>query len=196
MKLNLRSALGSAAMFVWIGFAHGQEPQPPINTPREETAERAARLPATSAVDPLDQALDMNSAEVALAKIAVTKSQNANVKTFANMMVKDHTDALSKLHAIQGVSPVDVKPNDARQSTADRISKLSGIEFDREYMRTVIFGHQELLEFYERQSNITSRSVNVPAGKKTLAQVSLELIPMARGHLQEAQSIQRDLATK
>ena len=196
MKLNLRSALGSATMFVWIGFVQGQEPQPPINTPRGETAERAARLPATSAVDPLDQAMDMNTAEVALAKIAVTKSQNANVKTFANMMVKDHTDALSKLHAIQGVSPVDVKPNDARQSTADRISKLSGIEFDREYMRTVIFGHQELLEFYERQSNITSRSVNVPAGKKTLAQVSLELIPMARGHLQEAQSIQRDLATK
>ena len=196
MKLNLRSALGSATMFVWIGFVQGQEPQPPINTPRGETAERAARLPATSAVDPLDQAMDMNTAEVALAKIAVSKSQNGNVKTFANMMVKDHTDALSKLHAVQGVSPVDVKPNDAGQSNVDRISKLSGIEFDREYIRTVIFGHQELLEFYERQSNVTSPGVNLPAGKKTLAQVSLELIPMVRGHLQEAQSIQRDLATK
>ena len=200
MNRIFRTVAGPLALCAWIGLACAQDTLPPINPPRGEAADRAARLPATSAVDPLDQAIEMTTSEIALGKVAVMKAQNTKVKNFATMMVKDHTTALAKLQAIQGVSPVegkpDPKPSEAQQSTSERLSNLSGAEFDREYMRTMVFSHQQALEFFEMQSKVMSTNANAPAGKKTLAQVSMELIPMVRGHLEDAQSIQSELSVK
>ena len=54
----------------------------------------------TSATDTRDsfinQAMEINSAEIQLGRIAAAKAQNDRVKSFAEMMVKDHTDALEK----------------------------------------------------------------------------------------------------
>src|SRR4051812_40407338 len=44
-----------------------------------------------------DQAIEMNTAEVQIGHIAADKAQNSQVKNYAMMMIKDHTDALAKL---------------------------------------------------------------------------------------------------
>jgi predicted outer membrane protein len=107
------------------------------------------------------------------------------------MLVKDHTAALTKLRNVQGVTATDTKPNARHQATADRLSKIFGSEFDREYMRAVVSDHQEAVKFFEQQGKADSA---VPApGNTTLAKVSQELTPMVRAHLQEAQNILKDL---
>src|SRR3954469_16223102 len=116
---------------------------------------------------PASELVEMNNAEVALGKTAASKAQNAEVKSFANMMVKDHSSALAKLKDVEGVTTTDMKPNAKHQATADRLSKLSGAEFDREYMSAMVTDHEEALSFLERQSKQSSSgSSSSAAGKK------------------------------
>jgi putative membrane protein len=127
----------------------------------------------------------MNVAEVELGKMASGKATNPQVKEFADMMVKDHTDALNKLRAIPGAPATDVKPNAKQKQTADRLSRLSGAEFDQEYMKTMVTEHQEAAKFLEQQTRNRSNA--------DLAKASQELLPTVRHHLQRAQEIQKEL---
>jgi putative membrane protein len=140
---------------------------------------------------PLMQAIEINEAEVMLGKLAAGKARDERVKSFAEMMVKDHTDALTKLHAIAG-APMDVKPSAKHQQLADRLGKLSGADFDRQYMLAMISGHEDALNFFEKQSGLAGGS----ASTSPLAKVSQDLIPAVRQHLQQAQQIQKNLKSK
>jgi predicted outer membrane protein len=100
---------------------------------------------------PLEQAIELNVAEIEVGKLASSKAQNARVKDFAETMVKDHTQGLDKLRAIPG-APSDAKPNSKHQQTAERLSKLSGADFDREYMKRMVSGHQQAVRFLEKEA--------------------------------------------
>ena len=149
---------------------------------------------ADSSIDPLTQAIEMNNATVAVARIASGQAQNARVKSFAEMMIKDHTAALTKLQNVQGVTTTEMKVNPKHQATADRLSKLSGMEFDREYVRTMVAEHQEAVKFLEQQSKAGDSEPPSP-GKTTLAMVSRERIPTVREHLLVAQNVLKYLET-
>ena len=73
-------------------------------------------------------------AEVQLGKLAAERGASPDVKSFGQMMVKDHTQAANELKPIamqlnvQQPTQVDQKHKDL----ADKLSKLQGSEFDRE----------------------------------------------------------------
>jgi putative membrane protein len=151
---------------------------------------------ASSSMDAANKLVEMNNAEVALGRTASTKAQNAAVKSYAAMMVKDHSAALTKLKGTSGVTSTEMKPNAKHQATADRLSKLSGAEFDREYMAEMVADHQEALDFLEAQSksgNSNTTNAGSGAGNTSLAKIASDMIPTVRQHLQQAQKIQKDL---
>jgi putative membrane protein len=146
------------------------------------------------------RAIEMNVAEVEAGKAAESKAQNAKVKAFAQMMVKDHSEALTKLRAVQSTSKTsDTKPSAAHQQSIDSMSKMSGAEFDRDYINMMVKDHQEALTFLEQQSKTgnsnTGGNANNPGSgpNTTLAKISEEMIPTVRHHLEEAKSIQKEL---
>ena len=70
-------------------------------TPPSTTAPGQQGRPATTSSDDdsfLSKALEINAAEVELGRLAATKAQNKRVKDYANMLVKDQSAALEKLH--------------------------------------------------------------------------------------------------
>jgi putative membrane protein len=84
-------------------------------------------------------------AEVKLGELASTKAQNADVKAFGRMMVQDHTkagDELKQIASQQNVQPPTALDDDHRDQM-DKLSKLTGAEFDREYMNMMVDDHQE-----------------------------------------------------
>jgi len=89
--------------------------------------------------------------EVKLGELASQKAQNADVKAFGRMMVQDHTKAGNELkqiatqHNIQAPAQLD----DEHRDKVDRLSKLQGAEFDREYMNQMVDDHQNTLEAVE-----------------------------------------------
>src|SRR4029453_3801856 len=86
-------------------------------------------------------------AEVQLGKMASEKGSNADVKSFGQMMVKDHTQANNDLKKV--ASQLNVQPpaqiDQKHKDLSDKLSKLSGAEFDREYMNAMVMGHEEVL---------------------------------------------------
>jgi len=93
-------------------------------------------------------------AEVQLGKLAAERAQDANVKAFGQMMVKDHTEANDELK--QAASPAGVQlPTqlDAKhRELADRLMQLQGEEFDREYMKAMVEGHEDVADQLLRQA--------------------------------------------
>src|SRR3954470_9912252 len=126
------------------GAARGASDRPAIGSATAPTAD--------SSIDPVAQAIEMNNAEIALARIASAKAQTPKVRSFAETLIKDHTDALRKLQSVQGVTTTDMKPNARHHANAERLSKISGSEFDREYMRAALSDHQDALRFFEQQA--------------------------------------------
>ena len=161
----------------------------PGNTSTTDRTNSNATRPGTNSAA-ITEAIEMNTADAALGREAAKKAQNARVKSFAEMMVKDHNEAVSKLRSIAGAS-AEVKPNAEHQKVADRLSKLSGSQFDREYMNEMVAGHEKAVRFFEEHSK--DASTTATASDKSLASVSKELLQVVRMHLKEAQQIQQEL---
>ena len=86
------------------------------------------------AVEDMAQA---NLNEIAAVRLALNKTKSSEVKAFAQQMVKDHTDALNKVHAVahqKGVT-LPTEPNAKHKSMAAELEKLNGDAFDKMYMK-------------------------------------------------------------
>lgn len=77
-----------------------------------------------------------NINEIAAGKLALSKAQNSEVKAFAQQMVDDHGDALSKVQAVaqqKGVA-LPTEPDAKHKAMAAMLEKQSGSAFDKMYM--------------------------------------------------------------
>jgi putative membrane protein len=94
-------------------------------------------------------------AEVQLGKLALQKSQNAEVKQFAQKMVEDHTMLINNMKPFSdqlGGKP-PTKPNAKHQQLAYRLKSLSGDQFDKEYIKAMVADHHhDLGEFMAEES--------------------------------------------
>jgi putative membrane protein len=113
-------------------------PQQPVASPQ------AARSDAQAFVNEMTIA---GMTEVQLGRVATEQAASADVKAFGQMMVKDHSKAGDELKQvasqlkIQQPTQLDQKHKDL----FDKLSKLQGAEFDREYINAMVQGHQEVL---------------------------------------------------
>jgi putative membrane protein len=176
-----------------IATAYGQVTPPgtPGGVPDGPLTGSLTAPTADSSIDPVIQAIEMNNAVIALAKVASGKTQNEKVRAFADIVIKDHTTALARLRSIPSITMTDTRPSARHQATVNRLSQISGIEFDREYMRVMVSEHQDAVKFFEQQSKADSSVA--ATGNASLAKVSQELTQKVREHLQEAQNILKDL---
>jgi putative membrane protein len=123
-----------------------------------------------------------NMAEIELGKLAETRASSDQVKTFAKRMVDDHQKALDGLKAVAKnekitlPSAIDAKD----QALKDRLQKLSGTVFDREYMSAMVRDHrQDVAEF--RAESTTAQFADVK-------QYASSTLPTLEDHLKLARS--------
>jgi putative membrane protein len=101
-------------------------------------------------------------AEVELGQLAQQKASSSDVKDFGRRMVTDHSkagDQLKALAAKKGVTlPEAVAGKD--KSTSDKLSKLSGADFDKAYMNDMINDHEtDVAEFQKAANNASDQDV-------------------------------------
>lgn len=125
ISLLLASALAIPAL---------SQAQTPAATPVAGAA--AAALSKADHKVVVDMAM-ANMAEVAIGKMAVAKSQNPQVKVYAQKMIDEHTAAqvdVTALAQAKGVTmPTDLDA--PHKSMAAKLDKLSGDAFDKAYMK-------------------------------------------------------------
>jgi putative membrane protein len=123
-------------------------------------------------------------AEVALGQMAEKKAQSADVKAFGQRMATDHKKANDELNAAAKADGVTIPQGLTGEHNADaaKLSKLSGGEFDREYMKLMVDDHQKDIALFEKESKTGKDShVKAFAGKT---------LPTLREHLKMAQDIE------
>lgn len=127
-------------------------------------------------------------AEVQLGKLAAEKGSSEHVKEFGQRMQKDHSKANENLKNIAAKKGVQLPTalEGKHKSAMDRLSKLSGDEFDREYMRAMIDDHKETLEKFQREAD----KGKDPDVKKFAS----EQLPILKKHLELAESTQKRVA--
>jgi len=87
------------------------------------------------------KAADAGSTGIAASKLAQSKSSTAQVKTFADTMVTDHSklvDDLKRLATSKGVPPSE-QPSSKQQREISKLNGLSGVAFDKEYAKGSAF---------------------------------------------------------
>ena len=84
-------------------------------------------------------------AEIELAKVARDHAASPDVKQFAQMMIDDHTKAGDELKQIATSNsiPIETQIDDKQQNLMDKLSKLNGADFDKEYMSAMVDDHQD-----------------------------------------------------
>ena len=101
----------------------------------------------------IEKAAQGGMAEVQLGKLASQKAESADVKQFGERMVKDHGAANDKLKQIasqKGVTPPS-SMDSSTQREYDKLSKLSGAQFDREYMSHMVSDHEKDIKEFKSE---------------------------------------------
>jgi putative membrane protein len=107
-------------------------------------------------------------AEVELGKLASEKASSPAVKQFGEQMATDHgkaNDELMQLAQQKGVT-LPTEPDSAHKNARDRLSKLEGEAFDREYVQQMVREHDnDVREFDKQSKNAKDPDVKAWAGK-------------------------------
>jgi putative membrane protein len=125
-----------------------------------------------------------NMAEIEAGKLALSKSQDEQVKSFAQQMVDDHTKALTDVQTLaqeKGVT-LPTEPDAKHKAMAAKLEKLSGDAFNKEYMKQAgVADHKKVLSMLKKyHTSAKDPDVKVVAGK---------MLPTVEQHLKAAQSV-------
>lgn len=93
-------------------------------------------------------------AEVALGKLALTKTSDAKIKEFATMMVSDHGKANEELTAIAKAKNITLPMavDSTHQKKMDELSKKTGKDFDKAYVDAMVDGHKSTLSLMQDEA--------------------------------------------
>lgn len=117
----------------------------------EDAIERTAAALGEEARQFAMEASASSVLEVELGQLALEKAQLKEVKEFARGMVEDHRKLNQRMEEILQGSLVDM-PEHLKARQQEKLQELqneSGMEFDKEYMQTMVEAHEEAIENFE-----------------------------------------------
>lgn len=167
------------------GAAGTQAGKSATKKPGYESSASSKKSSNLSVVDQhfIKKAAEGGLAEVELGKLATEKASSEDVKKFGQRMVDDHgkaNDELKQLASSKGVEvPTSLSAKD--KATKERLSKLSGEQFDKAYMNDMVKDHTQDVSEFKKEST----SAKDPEVKNFASQT----LPTLEDHLKQARSI-------
>jgi putative membrane protein len=134
-----------------------------------------------------------NKIDISAGNIALKRSNNPEVKAFAQRMITDHNAVLNsavELVTRLGVTPVnnDLVATLAKQSSEheEKLKTLSGRAFDKAYIDHEVAYHEAVISVIEDQL--------IPgAHNAELKQTLVSVVPAFKAHLKHCQMIQKKI---
>ena len=99
-----------------------------------------------------------NMAQVELSRMALDKATNPNIKAFAQRMIDDHGAAGHDLKSVLSGQPIEwpLQLDHKHRKLADELAKKQGANFDRDYVKAMVEGHQDLAAKLEARLDVQS----------------------------------------
>jgi putative membrane protein len=131
-----------------------------------------------------------SQAEVELGRLAAERGASDAVKQFGDRMVKDHSQAADELKQLAQQKGITLSEQADRKHSraADRLSKLSGAEFDRAFVKDMVKDHQKAVSAFRREAE--------RAKDPDVKQWASKTLPTLEDHLKSAQSLQTTVGAK
>jgi len=129
----------------------------------------------------IKDAIEGNFAEVQMGQLAKKLDSSDGVRSFGEMLEKDHSAANQRATAVAtslGMT-LPTSPNKKQKSDFDKMSKLSGAQFDKLFISHMITDHKKDIKDYEKASK----------KKDAAGSYAIETLPTLRKHLETAQSL-------
>ena len=129
-------------------------------------------------------------AEVELGRLATQRAGDVSVREFGARMVADHSRANSELKSIAGQKGIQLPTelNSEQKSEMEKLSKMSGAEFDKEYMSAMLKDHETDVKDFDTQAKEgNDPEIKAFAGKT---------LPTLQQHLQMAQQAAQKVGAK
>lgn len=180
MRTRWRSFWAIAAILLLVGQYH-------------VTANAQSDAPSDPQIVGIVSAADQ--IDINYAKLALSKTNDKQVKDFAQQMVTDHSSvqkAVADLAAKLNVTPADSETSNSlktqAQQTMQKLQSLKGKAFDKAYIDNEVAYHQAVIN--------ATNSVLIPSAQNTELKSALQgAVPLFDGHLQHAQRVQSALGS-
>jgi len=127
-------------------------------------------------------------AEVKMGELAQEKGTTDAVRDFGKKMVEDHTQANDKLKEVASQQNIKLpaKLDKHDQRVYDKLSQLSGEQFDRAYARDMVRDHKNDVAAFQQEANSGQNDQIKGFASQTL--------PTLQEHLKLAQQMQKEIA--
>jgi putative membrane protein len=129
----------------------------------------------------MKNAIEGNLAEVQMGQLAQKNGSSEGVRSFGQMLERDHSEAIQKAMTVAkdiGVTPPS-EPNAKQKAEHDRMSKLSGARFDSEFAKMMVTDHKKDIAEFQKEAKKKDE-----AGK-----FAKDTLPTLQKHLETAQSL-------
>ena len=138
-------------------------------------------------------AVTANQIDIDYGKIALDKSENPEVKKFAETMMKDHQDIIDKAVALVeklGVTPKDNAFTqtllDGKKATTEQLNELIGAEFDVAYIENEVAYHKAVI-------NAVKDSLIPSTENAELKKLLESAVPLLQHHLEMAEEADKKI---
>ncbi len=167
--MKLRNALFAATALTLVSFV-------------------AAPAQANSTNDFIKKVSVSNEFEIESSKLALEKSENSQVKEFAQKMIDDHTDAGEKFASTLEEKKM-AAPEDAldtkHQKVLNRLQNASGKNFDRQYIAAQTQAHKEAVSTFSGYAK--------HGNDKALRTFASETLPTLKEHMHTVEQLKASM---
>jgi putative membrane protein len=131
-----------------------------------------------------------NEFEIESSRLALDKSQNTDVRRFAQQMIDDHEKAGKDLQA--AVQEATVSPESVTQALDDKHQKImgelreaSGKDFNEKYVKVQTKAHKDAVSLFKHYSK--------DGEDKTLKEFASKTLPTLERHLTHVKEVKKSL---
>lgn len=122
-------------------------------------------------------------AEIEAGKLAIAKGTAADVKSFAQMMIDDHTAANAKLRSLAESKKLELSDDAMLMDKAKTmiLHVRDGESFDKAYANNQVVAHEKTIELFQKE---------VKEGKDAdLKKFASDTLPKLEAHLEHARKL-------
>lgn len=174
--------LGAAlAALLAASSVQAQTNPTPSGTPKQTTGSAPSGQASKTDQRFLAEAIQADLAEVQIGKLAQQKGDNAGVKQFGQMLEQDHGQHLQQAQQVAsqiGVTP-PTEPSAEQKAIYDKLSKLSGASFDRQFAIAMVKDHKEDVAKFQKMAK----------EKSPVGELAGKTVPTLQKHLQWAEAL-------
>lgn len=169
-------------------LAFGQVGTMSSNSSNDMGQQNTGNAPVSTKLSAMDRAFvrdaaQDNKAQIMLGKLAAEKATSPEVKQFANRMIRDHSNIEEKLEQLADTEGVQLppQPSSKAQMTDDELQKLSGNQFDKNYMSDMLKDHKQDVMAFKHEEDA--------GGNPQVKEFATQTLPTLESHLREAEKV-------